>query len=216
VTDSGIGMSAADLARLFRPFAQASRAVAEKFGGAGLGLTFARRLARAMGGDLTVTSRPGIGSTFRLEVTLAPAAGPPAGAARELPEGRVRGSGRALRILCAEDNPYGRVILNTILSELGHRADFVATGEAAIEALRRESYDVVLMDVVLAGMDGLEAVRRIRALPGAAGRTPVIGLSGHTARTGEKAARAAGMSGYLKKPVSPGTLAETLEAAIRP
>jgi CheY-like chemotaxis protein len=214
VSDSGIGMRQAEIRRLFRPFTQASRTVAEKFGGAGLGLTLVRRLARAMGGDLTVTSRPGEGSTFQLTVILEPAAGP-AGPEQHDRPGERTPTVRALRVLCAEDNPYGRVIMNTILSELGHRADFVGTGEAAVEAVRRDGYDVVLMDVVLAGMDGLEAVRRIRALPGVAGRTPVIGLSGHTATTDEKAARAAGMNGYLRKPVSPAALGEALAAAVR-
>ena len=83
----------------------------------------------------------------------------------------------SLNILCAEDNPYGRVILNTILTEFGHRADFVGSGEAAVEAAARGGYDRVLMDVTLTGIDGLEATKRIRALPGRAGRIPVIGIS---------------------------------------
>ncbi len=121
-----------------------------------------------------------------------------------------RPQGRALNILCAEDNPYGRVIMNTILGELGHRADFVASGEAAVEAAARGGYDAVLMDVTLAGIDGLEATRRIRALPGVAGRVPVIGISGRARSDDEQAARGAGMNAYLVKPVSPSKLAEAL------
>jgi CheY-like chemotaxis protein len=210
VSDSGIGMSAAEVDRLFRPYAQASTAVAEKFGGAGLGLLSAKRLAKAMGGDLTVESAPGRGSTFHLSVAVEPSAPPSDG--EKAGEGGVRSPAFAtgLSILCVEDNPYGRVIMNTILSELGHRADFVGGGEAALQALARVSYDLVLMDIVLSGMDGLETTRRIRALPGVAGRTPVIGISGQTDR-GE-AARAAGMNAFLQKPVSPRDLAQALSA----
>jgi CheY-like chemotaxis protein len=119
-------------------------------------------------------------------------------------------SARRLHVLCAEDNPYGRVILNTILGELGHRVDFVGGGEAAIVAVGHGGYDAVLMDVTLAGIDGIEATRRIRALPPPAGRTPIVGISGRTRVVDESAARAAGMNAYLTKPVGPKILAETL------
>src|SRR6185312_4442683 len=132
----------------FRPYAQASAEVARRYGGAGLGLTFVKRIAKAMGGDLTVSSAKGKGSTFRLSV-VAERATARAGAATAR-----RAAGRALHLLCAEDNPYGRVIMNTILSELGHRADFVSSGEAAVEASARGRYDAVLMDVTLSGIDG--------------------------------------------------------------
>jgi CheY-like chemotaxis protein len=121
---------------------------------------------------------------------------------------------RRLAILCAEDNPYGRVILNTILSELGHRADFAASGEEAVAAAAR-GYDVVLMDATLPGIDGLEATRRVRALAGAPGRTPIIGISGRTEPGDEAAARTAGMNFYLRKPVSPSALSEAIAAVIR-
>ena len=206
MSDSGIGMSAAELKMLFRPFAQASADVARRYGGAGLGLTFVKRIAKAMGGDLTVRSAKGKGSTFRLTTLVERVdAGAPEAAAR-------RARGRALKVLCAEDNPYGRVIMNTILGELGHSADFVSSGEAAVEAASRGGYDAVLMDVTLSGIDGLDATRRIRALAGAPGRVPVIGISGRARSDDEQAAREAGMNAYLVKPVSPGKLAETLNA----
>ena len=105
--------------------------------------------------------------------------------------------------------------MNTILTELGHRVDFVESGEAAVDAVSRGSYDAVLMDVVLAGLDGIEATRRIRALPGKAGEVPVIGISGRSETGEEAAARAAGMNFYFMKPVSPGRLAQAL-ATIAP
>ena len=117
---------------------------------------------------------------------------------------------RALSILCAEDNPYGRVVMNTIVTELGHRIDFVETGEAVVEAVTGSDYDVVLMDIALSGLDGLDATRAIRALPGEDGTIPVIGISGRGHEADEAAARAAGMNFYFVKPVSPGKLAQAL------
>jgi len=210
-SDTGIGLSATEVKRLFRPFAQASDDVARRYGGAGLGLVFVRRIARAMGGDLTVASKPGKGSTFTLTALVEPADAVGAGAAAER-----GGAGASLKILCAEDNPYGRVVMNTILKALGHRADFVDSGEAAVKAAARGGYDAVLMDINLPDIDGLEATRRIRALPGKAGQVTVIGISGRGHTRDEDAARAAGMNVYLTKPVSPSQLAEALATIPRP
>jgi CheY-like chemotaxis protein/nitrogen-specific signal transduction histidine kinase len=204
VTDSGIGMSAHDLKQLFRPFAQASEEVARRFGGAGLGLVFVKRIAEAMGGRLTVSSRPGQGSTFRLTVLARPAA-------QSATASRGGKRSRALRVLCVEDNPYGRIVLNAVLTELGHRVSFAGSGEAAVDAAQRGEHDVLLMDVALAGINGLEATRRIRALPDAAGRIPIIGISGHTEANDAIAAHAAGMDIYLRKPATPAELHEALQ-----
>lgn len=210
IADTGIGIVASDLKRLFRPFAQANAAVARRYGGAGLGLASVKRLAEAMGGSLAVTSRPGRGSTFRLVVTVG-----------RLPKQKSPRSGRAARtgslhVLCVEDNPYGRAVLNTVLGEFGHRVTFAGSGEAALELLSQGGHDVVLMDVVLPGMDGLETARRIRALDGPAARVPMIGISGGTGTGEEAAARAAGMSVYLRKPVSPAALAQALDEIVGP
>lgn len=204
-TDTGIGLSPAEVKRLFKPFVQANEDVARRYGGAGLGLVFVRRIARAMGGDLTVTSKRGKGSTFTLTALVALAEVAASG------ETAARGEARpSLTILCAEDNPYGRVVMNTVLKALGHRVDFVESGEAVVQAAARGGYDAVLMDVALPDIDGLEATRRIRALPGKAGQVPVIGISGRDGSDDERAARDAGMSFYLTKPVSPSKLAEAL------
>jgi CheY-like chemotaxis protein len=210
VTDSGIGLTRAEIKRLFRPFTQANAEIARRYGGAGLGLAVVKSLARQMGGDLTVTSRPGRGSAFRLAIVLPVATADPSGSPHAQP---TKTPVRRLAVLCVEDNPYGRVILNTILTELGHRADFVASGEEAVDAVKR-GYDVVLMDVTLPGIDGLEATRRIRALASAASRTPIVGISGRTETGDEEAARAAGMDSYLRKPVSPSTLSEVVAAVL--
>ena len=212
VSDSGIGLSTDEIKRLFRPFSQANEKIARRYGGAGLGLALVKRIATAMGGDLTVASEPGGGSRFRFSAIVGkvPASKRAAGhvaAAQAAPS-------RPLKILCAEDNPYGRVVLNTILTELGHRADFVGTGEAAVEAVGRGGYDAVLMDVTLPGIDGLEATRRIRALDRPAGRTPIIGISGRANADDKAAGRAAGMDGYVAKPLSPKVLAELLATLV--
>jgi CheY-like chemotaxis protein/nitrogen-specific signal transduction histidine kinase len=199
ISDSGIGLKPAEIKRLFRPFAQASAEIARHYGGSGLGLAVVKRLARLMDGDLSVTSTPGRGSSFRFTAVL-PIASADEDTGPNASDNTA--TARPLAILCAEDNPYGRVILNTILTELGHRADFVNSGEDAVAAVTR-GYDVVLMDVALPGIDGLEAARRIRALPGAAGRTPIVGISGRSEASDEQVARAAGMNFYLRKPVSP-------------
>jgi two-component system, sensor histidine kinase len=208
VSDSGVGMTAAEARRLFRPFAQANRGIGEKFGGAGLGLVQVRRLARAMHGNLALASKPGSGSTFRLSVVVGAAAADGTDApARAVEPERSR---RPLRVLCVEDNPFGRVVMNAILTELGHRVDFTGSGEAAIAAVEGDRYDAVLMDIALADLDGFEATRRIRALPGPAALVPIIGISGRANRADADAARAAGMQEYLVKPAGPRTLADAL------
>jgi two-component system, sensor histidine kinase len=212
VTDSGIGLSDREIRGLFRPFAQANAQIAQRYGGAGLGLALAKRIARAMGGDLAVTSEPGRGSRFRFTAMVEPVAETTAPAEATA---TAAAAPRPLHILCVEDNPYGRVVLNTILTELGHRADFVGSGLAAVDAVAQGGYDAVLMDVTLPDVDGLEATRRIRVLDGHAGGVPIVGISGRASADDEAASRAAGMDGYLGKPLSPSALARMLAAVAR-
>lgn len=201
VSDSGIGLKPAEIRRLFRPFSQASAEIASRFGGAGLGLSSVRRLARAMGGDLQVAPKRG-GAEFVLHVVLRRASAELRAEASPLAK-----SGQTLEVLCVEDNPFGRVVINTVLSELGHRAAFAARGEDAVAMVAEGAFDVVLTDMVLPGIGGIETIRRIRET--ARGRTlRIVGLSGREAD--EAAARAAGADDFVLKPVSPWALAQAL------
>src|SRR4051812_41108855 len=207
VSDSGIGLTLAEVKRLFRPFSQANVSIASRFGGAGLGLSSVKQLARAMGGDVTVTQRRGGGATFTFNVVMSSAKGAvttASGADGEMSISSVR----PLRLLSVEDNPFGRVVLNAILTELGHQAEFIGQGEAAPERLALGTFDAVLMDMVLPGIDGIEAIKRIRALDPPAGRIAIIGVSGRG--DDEAASRDAGADAFLVKPVSPRALATAL------
>ncbi len=212
VSDSGIGLTLPEIKRLFRPFSQANVSIASRFGGAGLGLSSVKQLARAMGGDIAITQRRGGGTTFTLTVTLARAKAAKAansGADADL----LSDPATPLRVLSVEDNPFGRVVLNAILTELGHQAEFIGRGEAATERIARGDFDAVLMDMVLPGITGIEAIRRIRSLSAPLGRIAIIGVSGRG--DDEAASRAAGADAFLVKPVSPRALAIALLEARR-
>jgi CheY-like chemotaxis protein/nitrogen-specific signal transduction histidine kinase len=212
VSDSGIGLTLNEIKRLFRPFSQANVSIASRFGGAGLGLSSVKALARAMGGDIAVTQRRGGGTTFTLTVTLSRArAANAAGSGGDADPAPAPAP--ALRVLGVEDNPFGRVVLNTILTELGHQAEFIGRGEAATERIAQGGFDAVLMDMVLPGIDGIETIKRIRGMAAPAGRIAIIGVSGRA--DDEAAARAAGADAFLVKPVSPRALATALLEATR-
>ena len=213
VSDSGIGLTLDEIKRLFRPFSQANVKIAASFGGAGLGLSLVKRIARAMGGDIVASRRNGGGTTFTLTLRLRaprPTEASLAGAAEIRPRSAPA---RVLQVLGVEDNPFGRVVLNTILAELGHEAEFVGRGEDAIARVEQGAFDCVLIDMMLPGIGGIEAIRRIRRLPAPHGRIPVIGVAGSL--DDEAGCRAAGADAYLVKPVSPRALATALLEATR-
>jgi two-component system, sensor histidine kinase len=212
ISDSGIGLTLNEIKRLFRPFSQANVSIASRFGGAGLGLSSVKQLARAMGGDIVVTSRRGGGTTFTLTISLTRAEVSKAANSR-LERDISRDRAQGLRILGVEDNPFGRVVLNAVLTELGHQAEFIGRGEAATERIAQGGFDAVLMDMVLPGIDGIETIRRIRALGAPLGRIAIIGVSGRG--DDEAASRAAGADAFLVKPVSPRALATALLEATR-
>jgi CheY-like chemotaxis protein/nitrogen-specific signal transduction histidine kinase len=210
ISDSGIGLTLAEIKRLFRPFSQANVSIASRFGGAGLGLSSVKQLARAMGGDIVATQRRGGGTTFTLNVVMTSAKGPVPMANGDDSD-LSAAPPQPLRLLSVEDNPFGRVVLNAILTELGHQAEFIGQGEAAPERLAQGAFDAVLMDMVLPGINGVEAIRRIRALDPPLGRIPIIGISGRG--EDEAASHDAGADAFLLKPVSPRALATALHEA---
>jgi len=212
VSDSGIGLTLGEIKRLFRPFSQANVSIASRFGGAGLGLSSVKQLARAMGGDIVVTQRRNGGATFTLTVTLTRAKASKA-AGSDTESDVSSDPGRALRVLSVEDNPFGRVVLNAVLTELGHQAEFIGRGEAAAERIAQGGFDAVLMDMVLPGINGIEAIRRIRGLNPPLGGIAIIGVSGRG--DDETASREAGADAFLVKPVSPRALATALLEATR-
>src|SRR6266700_1821757 len=212
VSDSGIGLTLKEVKRLFRPFSQANVSIASRFGGAGLGLSSVKQLARAMGGDIVVTKRRNGGATFTLTVTLTRAKASKA-AGSDTETDASLDPGRTLRVLSVEDNPFGRVVLNAVLTELGHQAEFIGRGEAAAERIAQGGFDAVLMDMVLPGINGIEAIRRIRGLNPPLGGIAIIGVSGRG--DDETASREAGADAFLVKPVSPRALATALLEATR-
>lgn len=209
VSDSGIGLSLTEIKRLFRPFSQANVTIAARFGGAGLGLSSVKQLARAMGGDVIAEQKAGGGMIFTLSVALARAKAAAPSEAGQAPQATMQ----SLRILSVEDNPFGRVVLNAILTELGHKTEFIGRGELAAERIAEGDFDAVLMDMVLPGIDGIEAIRRIRQLEGPRGQIGIVGVSGR--QQDEAKSRAAGADAFLVKPVSPRALATALLAASR-
>jgi CheY-like chemotaxis protein len=205
VADSGIGLTLPEIKRLFKPFSQANVSIASRFGGAGLGLSSVRQLARAMGGDIKVEPRRGGGATFLLTVMVRPAPTPET--STDAGDG-VSAARQPLKILSVEDNPFGRVVLNTILTELGHQTEFIGRGEAAAARIKDGAFDAVLMDMVLPGINGVETIRQIRALKRPWRGIPIVGVSGRS--DDEAIARAAGAGAFVVKPVSP----RALEAAL--
>jgi CheY-like chemotaxis protein len=211
ISDSGIGLTLAEIKRLFQPFSQANVSIASRFGGAGLGLSSVKQIARTMSGDVAVAQRRDGGTTFTLTVTVARANGEQTLSSNHAD--LTPDQTRALRVLSVEDNPFGRVVLNAILTELGHQAEFIGRGEAAAERIAEGAFDAVLMDMVLPGITGIEAIRRIRGLSPPFGRVPIIGISGRADE--EVASREAGADAFLVKPVSPKALATALLEATR-
>ncbi len=222
VRDSGIGIPADKLGSLFDKFSQADASTTRLYGGTGLGLAIAKQLAVLMGGEIGVTSEVGKGSEFWFTVLLAkqpPLVQPRSKSARSSAHELLNLlAGRQARILVAEDNPTNQQVALSILKHLGLRADAVANGADALEALGTHTYDLVLMDVQMPVMDGIEATRRIRSAESAAGkpRLPVIAMTANAMLGDRSKCLEAGMDDYLSKPVSPQMFATALDKWLPP
>ena len=218
VSDTGPGISREGQASLFQMFNQVDGQASGKSGGTGLGLAISKRLVDLMGGRIGVESALAQGSTFWFTLPLRPATGDrmaPAGAAASQAGSPVSPQGiapaSALRILVADDNPVNQQVAAGMLRRGGHQVDVVGDGAAAIEAVAKGNYHLVLMDIEMPEMDGFEATRRIRALGNPIGAVPIIALTAHAMRGDEARCIDAGMSDYMPKPIS----RQRLDEAVR-
>jgi signal transduction histidine kinase/CheY-like chemotaxis protein len=207
VTDTGIGMDAPTMARLFQRFTQGDETTSRRYGGTGLGLEISRSLARLMGGDIEAHSTPREGSRFELWLPLRVAPAPQLDIA---PAAEPVGGSRPLRLLVAEDNEVNREVLAAMIGHLGHEPQFAHDGRAALEAARREPFDLVLMDLHMPELDGLAATRAIRALPGTPSQVPIVALTADAFAETRERCFAAGMNAFLSKPVSLEALSQVL------
>ncbi len=207
VTDTGCGVNAQDLERIFSPFEQAESTKLAHKQGSGLGLSIARELAAIMGGSLSAESQPGQGSVFRLKLPATPTQAHDTAVTPS-----SIGEAGAFRVLVAEDNPTNRLVISSLLQHLGAQVEMVENGRQAIERLMTREFDFVLMDVQMPVMDGLSATRAIRK--GEAGPEArdavIIGVTGNAMSHQQAECMAAGMSAVVPKPIELALLVQTL------
>jgi len=217
VRDTGIGMQADTIERLFQPFTQADASTTRHFGGTGLGLSIVRRLIELMGGEVTVSSAPGLGSLFGFTLPLEPCAAPTAKSAPR-PGKNTMGDPLATvtgtSVLVVEDNEVNREVALRFLQRLGCQGQAAPDGQAALDACASHSFSLILMDVQMPVMDGLAATRELRRREAGGRRTPIVALTA-SAMSGElDRCLAAGMDGLLTKPLEVARLREVLECYV--
>jgi two-component system CheB/CheR fusion protein len=200
VRDTGIGIPADKLGAIFESFAQVGGSAHAKYGGTGLGLSIARELVERMGGSIRVESEVGKGSTFSVTLPFELAEARP----EQAPAGRDRppGTGRKLRILLAEDNQVNRMLATELLRGQGHTVETAEDGREALARLAAQRFDLVLMDVRMPGLDGIEATEAIRRGEAGDPAIPIIALTAHALKGDRERFLAAGMSDYVSKPIN--------------
>jgi PAS domain S-box-containing protein len=216
VADCGIGIARDKQAAIFEAFAQADGTITQRYGGTGLGLSICTELVHLMDGLLWVDSEPGHGSTFhftaRFGVERRRSAPPPMRLPSSLPPRVAR---RTLRVLVAEDSAVNRAVVTRLLEKRGHRVRAVENGRLAVEALAAEAFDVLLTDVQMPELDGLEVTRAIRASEAGSGRhLPIVVLTAQAMATDRERCLAAGADAYVSKPIDPPTLFAVLDQVV--
>ncbi|MCU0924851.1 MAG: ATP-binding protein [Hydrogenophaga sp.] len=206
VRDTGVGMDAETVQRLFTRFYQADNSLRRRIGGTGLGLEISRNLARMMGGDIRVTSQPGVGSVFSVTLQLPVVQAP---AAEMLPAASDE-SGRRLRVLVAEDHPINLKYMAILLEKMGHEAVFCENGQEALQLLSQQAFDVVLLDYHMPVLDGLATTEAIRQLDGPAAQIKVILVTADVVNDTRKRALEVGVNEFTSKPLQ----AQDLQGAL--
>jgi len=207
VVDTGIGMSEDLRARVFEKFTQADQTITRRFGGAGLGLAICKQLVDAMGGRIDFESEVGKGTTFWFTARLPATEASAAAAAEVSPTAPAE---RRARVLLVEDNHVNRQLMAHLIGGLGFDVKVAEGGRSGVEMAQARPFDVILMDIQMPDVDGLEAARQIRARPGPNRATPIIALTGNVFEEDRQSAMAAGFDDYLAKPIRPATLGEAL------
>jgi PAS domain S-box-containing protein len=226
VTDTGVGIDPAVRGTLLDPFTQADASTTRRFGGTGLGLAISCQLVDLMGGVLDFASEPGEGSHFWFEVALGspagaavmpaggrPVQGPPVQGLPALTMGPEHPRTGASHVLLVEDSDVNQMVATGMLEHLGYTVDLATNGAEAVDAVARTPYDVVLMDCLMPVMDGYEATARIRALPGAVGRIPIVAVTASAMSDDRDRCLASGMDDHVSKPLDPTALAAALARA---
>jgi CheY-like chemotaxis protein len=210
VRDTGIGISPSGLERLFQPFSQADPSMARRFGGTGLGLSISKNLVEMMGGRIWAESELGKGSTFHFNVRLPLAKELPADF--ESPVAIPTAACAPLRILLVEDNPANQKLANYILQDRGHLVEIAGDGQEAVYLTEKNSYDIILMDVQMPGMNGVDATAVIRKREEGGPRVPIIAMTAHAMKGDRDHCLAAGMDGYLTKPINAQEMSALIES----